>query len=125
MILLDTTVLVDVLRGHRPALEWLRSLDEVPACSELTRVEVLRGLRSRERQAAERLMGSVRWLPVDEEIARRAGALGRRWRRSHRLGTVDLVIAATTQSFGARLVTSNTRHYPMFEGLTAPYVTET
>lgn len=123
MIVLDTTVLVDVLRGHRPALEWLRSLDEVPACSELTRVELLGGLRTRERQAAERLMGSIRWLPVDEEIARRAGALGRTWRRSHRLGTVDLVIAATAQLLDARLATSNIRHYPMFDGLTAPYAT--
>lgn len=123
MIVLDTTVLVDVLRGHRPALEWLRSLDEVPACSELTRVEVLRGMRTRERQAAERLMGSIRWLAVDEEVARRAGALGRTWRRSHRLGTVDLVIAATAQAVDARLATSNTRHYPMFDGLTPPYAT--
>jgi predicted nucleic acid-binding protein len=124
VIILDTTVLVDVLRGHRPAHEWLRSLGEVPACSELTRVEVLRGLRSRERSAAEALMGALRWIPVDEEIARRAGALGRTWRRSHRLGTVDLVIAATAQSLDARLGTSNTRHYPMFDGLVAPYETD-
>lgn len=123
MIVLDTTVLIDLLRGHGPARDWLQALEEVPACSELTRVEVLRGLRTRERQGAERLMGLLRWIPVDEEVARRAGALGRIWRRSHRLGTVDLVIAATTESLGARLATSNTRHYPMFTDLAAPYET--
>ena len=121
MIVLDTTVLIDVLRGHRPALAWLASLDDVPACSELTRVEVLRGLRNAEREGAEALMRGLRWVAVDEDIARRAGTLGRRWRRSHGLGTVDLVIAATAQSVGARLGTSNVRHYPMFDDLQPPY----
>jgi predicted nucleic acid-binding protein len=43
VIVLDTTVLIDLLRGHEPALAYLRSLDEVPACSEITRVELMRG----------------------------------------------------------------------------------
>jgi len=121
VIVLDTTVLIDVLRGHRPALEYLRSLDEPPACSEVTRVEVVRGLRHRERDAAEGLMRTMRWSAVDEQVARRAGSLGRTWRRSHALATADLIIAATAQELGAELATSNTRHFPMFAGLTPPY----
>ena len=121
MIVLDTTVLIDVLRGHRPALDYLRSLDEPPACSEVTRVEVLRGLRHRERDAGEGLMRAMRWSAVDEQIARRAGALGRAWRRSHSLATIDLIIAATAQELGGEIATSNTRHFPMFPGLTSPY----
>ena len=121
MIVLDTTVLIDVLRGHRPALDYLRSLDEPPACSEVTRVEVFRGLRNRERDPAEGLMRAMRWSAVDEPIARRAGALGRTWRRSHALATADLIIAATAQELGGELATSNTRHFPMFPGLTPPY----
>ena len=121
MIVLDTTVLIDLLRGHEPALAYLRSLDEVPACSEITRVELMRGMRHRERDATEALMRAVRWIRVDEPIARRAGALGRAWRRSQLIATADLVIAATAQELGAELATSNTRHYPMFERLKAPY----
>jgi predicted nucleic acid-binding protein len=121
VIVLDTTVLIDVLRGHRPALAYLMALDEPPACSELSRVEVVRGLRRAEREPAEELMRTLRWIGVDEPIARRAGALGQAWRRSHALSTVDLVIAATTQELGAELATSNVRHYPMFSGLEAPY----
>ena len=121
MILLDTTVLVDALRGHRPALDYLKGLDEPPACSELTRVEVLRGVRRPERDATEALMRSLRWVGVDEQIAQRAGVLGRTWHRSHALSTVDLVIAATAQELGAKLATSNTRHFPMFAGLKRPY----
>jgi len=121
VIVLDTTVLIDVLRGHRPALDYLSSLDEPPACSEITRVEVMRGLRHPERDAAEGLMRSMRWTAVDEQIARRAGALGRTWRRSHSLATADLIIAATAAELGVELATSNTRHFPMFPGLSPPY----
>lgn len=121
MIVLDTTVLIDVLRGHRPALDYLRSIGDIPACSEITRVEVMRGIRHRERDAVEKLMRALRWIPVDEHIARRAGALGRTWRRSHGLATADLVIGATAQELSAGLATSNVRHFPMFEGLSSPY----
>lgn len=121
MIVLDTTVLVDVLRGHAPALGYLRSLDEPPICSEVTRVEVLRGIRHRERESTEMLLRAMRWAPVDEQIARRAGALGRTWRRSHALAIADLIIGATAQELAAGLATSNIRHFPMFAELTPPY----
>lgn len=121
MIVLDTTVLIDLLRGNAAALGYLRSLGEVPACSEVTRVEVMRGIRHRERDATEVLMRTMRWIGLDEQIARRAGALGRTWRRSHLIATTDLIIAATAQELGAGLATSNTRHFPMFDRLRPPY----
>lgn len=121
-IVFDTTVLIDVLRGDAEALDYVRSIGEVPVCSELTRIEVARGLRSGERSRAERLFRSLSWSAVDETISRRAGELGRRWDR-HRpgLALADLVIAATVEQIDAELATSNVRHFPMFEGLRAPY----
>ena len=121
MIVLDTTVLIDLLRGHEAARTFLRAVADVPACSEVTRVEVMRGIRHREREATETLMRAVRWIGLDEQIARRAGALGRTYRRSHLLATTDLIIAATALELGAGLATSNTRHFPMFDGLMPPY----
>jgi len=121
-ILLDSTVVIDLLRGHEPALEFVRGLNAVPAASEITRVEVLRGVRSGERRLTERLLGTLGWIALDESIARRAGELGRRWRASHRgLATADLVIAATAQEHGLSLATANVRHFPMFQGLEPPY----
>lgn len=121
MIVLDTTVLIDLLRGNAAARDYLRSLHEVPACSEVTRVEVLRGVRHRERDTTDALLRTMRWIAVDEHVARRAGALGRAWRQSHQIATADLVIAATAQELGADLATSNTKHFPMFGGLAPPY----
>jgi predicted nucleic acid-binding protein len=119
---LDTSVLIDVLRGSAAAADWMNRLDEVPVCSEVTRVEVLRGVRSAERGPTERLLTALHWLAVDERISRRAGDLGRQYRRSHAgLSTADLVIAATALELDAKLATGNVRHYPMFRRLRPPY----
>ncbi len=121
-ILCDTSVIVDILRGRGPAIAWARRLDRTPTCSEITRVEVLRGVRSDERRATERLFSTLDWIGVDEAIARHAGELGRAWRRSHQgIATADLIIAATALEHGHDLATMNVRHFPMVKGLKPPY----
>jgi predicted nucleic acid-binding protein len=121
-VVFDTSVLIDILRGDADALAYVRAVEDVPVCSEVSRIEVARGLRSPERSRAERLFRSLSWAPVDETIARRAGELGRRWDR-HRPGiaVADLVIAATADVIDGELATANVRHFPMFDGLRAPY----
>ena len=120
-VLVASTVLVDHLRGHEPATAWLAGLEAVPLCSEVSRVEILTGMRSGERRKVEALFSSLDWVPVAEEVARRAGVLGRRYRSSHRLGAADLIIAASVEERGAQLATGNVRHFPMFPDLTPPY----
>ncbi len=83
---------------------------------------MIRGLRSSERRNAELVFAEIGWVPVDEEIARRAGELGRKYRRTHQgIGVSDLIIAATAQFVGMDLATANTKHFPMFRSLRAPY----
>lgn len=114
--------MIDVLRSRTEAVHFVRSLAEVPVCSEVTRIEVISGLRSTERQPAEALFQAMDWSPIDEEIARRAGALGRRFRASHPgIDAADLAVAATTEALGARCATANVKHFPMFPGLEPPY----
>lgn len=121
-IVLDSTVFVDILRGSRPALSFFDDLQQYPVSSEVTRVEIMRGLRSGERDRAELAFQGVEWVWVTETIARRAGQLGREYRRSHaNIGVPDLIVAATAQELGADLATSNVRHFPMFKGLRPPY----
>lgn len=121
-VVLDTTVLIDQLRGSEEALGFLAGLNARPVCSEITRIEVVQGLRSSERRAANRLFATLSWIPVSESVARRAGELGRRWGRSHPgIGVADLAIAATAEELEASLATQNVKHFPMFKGLRAPY----
>jgi predicted nucleic acid-binding protein len=118
----DSSILIDHLRGSAAASTYLAGLETQPVCSEVTHIEVLQGLRSAERRAADRLFALVRWVPIDEPVSQRAGELGWRWRRSHPgIGIADLVIAATAQQLDFPLATGNVKHFPMFKGLRAPY----
>jgi predicted nucleic acid-binding protein len=118
----DTTIVIDLLRGYPPAVAYADQLTAPPTCSEITRVEVLRGVRSGERRSTERLLATFGWIPVDEAVARAAGELGRAVRRSHQgIATADLVIAATATLNGLKLVTLNARHFPTVRDAVVPY----
>jgi predicted nucleic acid-binding protein len=121
--LVDTSVLIDFLRDRSGAVELLtreRRLGQLHA-SEMSRLEVLAGMRPGEEPGTRLLLSTLVWHPVDAEVAEQAGALGRRWLPSHRtIGAADLAVAATVILTGTRLLTRNIKHFPMF-GLTAPY----
>ncbi len=121
-VVVDSDVLIDVLRGIPAARSFLKDVSSPPVCSEVSRVEVLRGMRTQERRATEQLLAVVGWVPVDASISRQAGELGRRYRQSHgRIGATDLVIAATAEQLGLPLATLSVRHFPMFPKLEPAY----
>jgi predicted nucleic acid-binding protein len=123
-VLVDTSVLIDYLRGNDAAAELLESERVVAPlhASEITRLEVLAGMRPAEHDTTRSLLSTLVWHPVDEQIAERAGELGRQWLPSHHtIDSADLAIAATTIGTGSRLLTRNVRHFPMFTDLEPPY----
>jgi predicted nucleic acid-binding protein len=62
------------------------------------------------------------WAPIDEEVSRTAGALAQRLHRSHGgIDDADYLIAATAIVLEADLLTTNVRHFPMFQALRTPY----
>jgi len=123
--LLDTTVAIDHLRGDRRATDLLNRLTvegEPLLASELSRFELLAGMRPDELNPTELFMGALAWVPVDEEISRLAGSLAGEYRRSHSgIDAIDYLIAATATVVGAELLTTNVRHFPMISGLKPPY----
>ena len=125
MKLIDTTIAVDHLRGATPAVALITGLveeGETLAASELIRFELLAGVRPHEIDLLERFFTSLLWLAVDEDITRTAGSLARKHRKSHGdIGDVDYLIAATAIVIDADLLTTDVRHFPMFERLTPPY----
>ena len=123
-VLVDTSVLIDYLRGQADAAEVLereRALGPLHA-SEISRLEVLAGMRSSEEVDTRSLLSSLVWHPVDEDVAEAAGALGREWLPSHQsIDSADLTIAGTVLGLNAELLTCNVKHFPMIPNLTAPY----
>ncbi len=123
-LVVDTSVLIDALRGHEPARYCLREAAAIerPRANEITRLEVLAGMRPHEELVTLELLDGLTWHPLDQEVAERAGDFGRRYLRGNRgIDAADLAIAATADLLGARLLTRNVKHFPMFEGLEPPY----
>ncbi len=124
-VVVDTSVLIDHLRGRAEARDALRSLvgtGEVLSGSVLTRAEVVAGMRPVEEPTTLALLDVIEWIPVSAEVADAAGRLAQQFLRSHPgVDTADCVIAATAMSVGARLWTRDVTRFPMFPELTAPY----
>ncbi|MCX7523256.1 PIN domain-containing protein [Microbacterium sp. STN6] len=123
-VVVDTSVIIDVLRGNPAAVRVLhdaRSAGPLHA-SEMTRLEVLAGMRRSEEDATRGLLRVFTWHPLGEQLAEIAGELGRQWLPSHRgIDSADLAIAATALALDARLLTRNVKHFPMFATLSSPY----
>ncbi|HET7026448.1 MAG TPA: type II toxin-antitoxin system VapC family toxin, partial [Candidatus Limnocylindrales bacterium] len=117
----DTSVLIDHLRGDQRATEVLRAASD--AGDELwsvtpVRTEILAGALPDERDRIDLLLGQLRWLDVTMELADTAGRIAQPFVRSHPgIDTVDYLLAATTEHLGAELLTLNVRHFPMLSGL--------
>jgi predicted nucleic acid-binding protein len=118
-LLLDTTVLVDALRG-RGAVERIRGLRtarEVPWICAVNVDEVLRGVRGeQERGAALSMFSGLHVAPLGRAEGRRAGDWRREFAsRGTTLAQADCLIAAAAVGVGARLATGNPKDFPMPE----------
>ena len=117
-LLLDTTVLIDALKGF-PAAErvlGLRDSGQAPWICAVNVEEVMRGTDSDEEAVVTRFLGGLHLAPLGQA----EGELAGRWRRDYArkgvtLGQADCLIAAAAVGIGARLATSNLKHFPMPE----------
>jgi predicted nucleic acid-binding protein len=117
MLLLDTTVLIDSLRG-RPAAHRLRALrnDDVPYACAINVEEVMRGIFEHETRAVSAFLAGLRIVSLGFDEGEMAGT----WRREYAergvtLSQADCLVAAASVSIGATLATGNPTDFPMPE----------
>lgn len=117
-ILLDSTVLIDALRGRSAAerVRLLRRQGDEPWVCAISVKEIWRGTLTYDELVAGRLLRAMRLPPLGADEGERAG----RWRRRYAdsgvtLHQADCLIAAAAVGVGARLATGNPRHFPMPE----------
>jgi predicted nucleic acid-binding protein len=107
-VLLDTDILIDHLRGHRP----LRLSDPKLKISIVTRCELFAG-RNVDEPKLRRTLSVLDELAVDQAIAESAGQI----RRESNIPVPDALIAATALQHALPLVTRNRRHFDRVAGL--------
>lgn len=117
-VLIDTNILIDHLKGRPEARACLQECLQQKlkmACSVITRIELLSGMRPEEKHLLELFLSGFDKIEVTDTIAGTAGKYLNQYRKSHGINMADAIIAATAQHAGSKLYTINIKHYPMEE----------
>ena len=125
MTLVDTDVLIDIQRGHAPALAWFAGLTELPAIPGFVTMELIQDARnSNEVRQALKLVAPFAVIWPTESDCDRALSDFSTYHLSQGLGLIDAMIAACAVSRSATLYTFNRKHYIAVPGLNVdrPYV---
>ena len=117
--LLDTTVIIDCLRGRKETVDFLTELaseGSAVGCCAINIAEVYAGMRENERGVTKKFLDSLEYYEVTRNLAELAGEYKREYAgKGITLSLSDVIIAAVAISNNLMLVTDNLRHYPMPE----------
>jgi predicted nucleic acid-binding protein len=119
VILLDTNIIIDVLKDHSGTREMIRGLihkgHEFASCA-VTVAEVHAGMRRHEVSMTNEFLDGLNYYEISEATAKLAGALKSTWASKGRtLGLPDILIAAVALEHGLYLATNNRKDFPMPE----------
>ena len=118
-LLLDTTVIIDVLRdrkGRRTLLADLVRAGHSLSTSALNVAEVYGGIRSGEEARTEAFLEGLDEYELGSRTARGAGKLKLTWAKKGRtISLADAIVAAIAIEQGCALLTDNRKDFPMPE----------
>lgn len=118
-LLLDTSVLIDTLRGHRGRRELLARLVEDGhrlSTTALNAAEVWAGVRTGEESQTSRLLDSLECYSLNNEGAKRTGLRKNSWASQGKtLSLPDVIVAAIAIERNCTVLTDNRRDFPMPE----------
>lgn len=115
-ILLDSDVIIEILRGNGEVTEEVISLGKsgrAALYTPISKAEIYHGIREGETGKAEMLFSGCRSVPITDEIGEKAGHYLRQFYKSHGTDIADALIAAAASITNAVLFTFNHKHYPM------------
>lgn len=116
MYLIDTDIIIWLLRKNEKYLQWFNSLQKTEKLfvSTVTVAEVYKNAFLSEITNIEDLLKDLETLDVTYTIARQAGLYWNQYiKKFRKLHILDCMIAATASEHGLTVLTLNTRHYPM------------
>lgn len=118
MIVVDTDVMVDVLRSYPPATQWIASLADQIVIPGFVAMELLAGCRDLSEQ--KRVERMIRPFPItwpSQETLNSALLLFARHRLGHGVSMLDAIIGQTAHDLGFPLASFNRKHYSVIHGL--------
>jgi len=113
--LLDTTILIDVLRARnerRELLQQMVSAGETLYTSAINVGEVYAGMRPHEARMTDSLLNSLHSYAITPDIAKRAGMLQYSLAREGKTRLLaDLIVAVTAMEYGLPIATDNRKDF--------------
>jgi tRNA(fMet)-specific endonuclease VapC len=119
MLLLDTNILIDYLRGKQAAIEFIECTEKPNfAVNTVVVLELYNGCLNRAELAKiRRLLNGFIHFDLNEGIARAAMHIGHSFALSHSVSAPDALIAATALVYNIELRTANLKDFRMIPGL--------
>jgi predicted nucleic acid-binding protein len=118
MYLLDTDVLIDIQRGHVPAIDWFASLAAVPSVPGFVVMELVQDAQNSQRvRQALKLVAPLPVVWASEADCAAALSAFTAYHLSNRLGLLDALIGACAVGHNLTLCTFNVKHYRVVPNL--------
>lgn len=116
MILLDTNVLIEILKGNEETIQKVQSFREELAISSISVMELYFGaINKAELNKLEKFTSLFKIVQIDEKISTSSIRLIKSYAKSHTLDIPDSLIASTCLMYGCQLFTYNTKDFKYIE----------
>lgn len=118
MLLLDSDILIDILRGHGPATQWFAGLSNLPAVPGFVVMELIQDADNKDRvEKARKLVAPLEVAWPGGADCENALSCFSQYHLSHGLGLLDALIGSTAVGRAATLCTFNSKHYRVVPGI--------
>lgn len=119
LVLLDTNILIEILKNNRQTIATLESFEANFAISSVSAMELFYGAFNKaEIDKLEKFITLFHLIHIDDEISKRATLLVKKYAKSHSLDIPDSLITATALEKGLPLFTYNKKDFRFIDGLT-------
>jgi len=119
MIIVDSDIMIDVLRQSPPAIQWLSSLgDEEIGLPGYVVMELIQGCKNKaDLWELEKFIANIEIIWPSSETCNKALKVFTKFNLSHNLGLLDALIGQTAVAMDLPICTFNYKHYKVIPGL--------
>ncbi len=116
--LLDTNILIEILKGNRETISKINTLNSTYTVSDISYMELIYGaFDNKEVKKIEKFLSNFKIIEINNKVSQKALLLIKKYAKSHSLDIPDALIAATAIVNNFKLFTYNLKDFKYIEDL--------